>query len=106
MIGQLVKYLEKGQFAEAAKLFSEDGRFIDYCPAQIEKPSWFLYGKGYVEMFLRNRFSMGAFRIFDPVVLNETMADYYAGYDEIFVPALLSIEVRDGKISKAIVRPK
>ena len=57
-------------------------------------------------MFLINRFSMGAFRIFDPIVLDETTADYYAGYEEIFVPAILSIIISDGKISEAVVRPK
>ena len=106
LIQDLLDALKEKKFIEASRLFAEDGKYIDYCPSQVKKDDWFLYGAGHIEMFLRNRFVMGMFEIFDPIVTDESTGDFYAAYEGVWVPALITIETEDGKIKKAGVRPK
>lgn len=106
MIKALTTALLEKQFLQAAELFDEDGVYIDYCPMLVGGKNWFLYGKGHIEMFLRNRLGFGSFSIFDPIAEDETNANYYACYDGVYVPVRMSIELRDGKITRAVVRPK
>lgn len=106
MIKKLTDALLNKDFAGAAELFAEDGKYTDYCASLAGADNWFLYGKGTIEMFLRNKLCMGSFRIFDPQIIDETHASFYAGYSEIFEPAIMEITVEDGKIKKASVRPE
>ena len=107
MIKTLCEALEKRDFIAVAECFGEDGKYIDYCPAQVKMDDWFLYGKGHVEMWFRNRFTMGSFSAFDPRPEDDTHATWFACYNGVYVPALLTVEyAADGKIAKAVVRPE
>jgi hypothetical protein len=107
MIGKVMKALTEKDFAAFASCFSEDGKYIDYCPSLNGKNNYFLYGSASIEMFMRNRFSFGQLIIAEPEIEDENSATYFGAYEGPYQYAELEIEEYDeaGLIKKAVAHP-
>ncbi len=107
MIEKALDALAAKNWTAFAACFSEDGRYIDYCPSCNGGDNYFVYGSAAIEMFFRNRFTFDHLDVFDPVIEHARRGNYFAAYDGPYLHARFEIEAfaDDGLIKYAVVRP-
>lgn len=96
-----------------AACFTEECRFVDYCPSMGERANSFLHGRNAIEMFFHNRFVFGGFTMLDPRIVNERTVNFYADYNGTKIHALAQIEncndiscsLDDSVIRELVIRP-
>lgn len=107
MIEKALKALAEKDYKTFAACFSEDCKYLDYCPSCNGKDNYFVYGSACIEMFFRNRFTFEHLIVSDPVVEDEKTASFFGAYEGPYIFARFRIEEFDasGLIKKAVVHP-
>ncbi len=107
MLEKVLKALESRDYKALAACFSEDGKYLDYCPACNGKDNYFVYGSVAIEMFFRNRFTFDLLTVSDPVVEGDGTASFFGAYEGPYLFGRFVIEETDasGLIKKAVVHP-
>ena len=107
MIEKLLETMKAKDYKAMAELFDINGSYTDYCPMHLGLTNFDIKGKGGIEMLMRNRFGLGGYEIFDPIVLDEKTGNFFGCYEGMYISCVLTIEsVRDGRINRAVVRPR
>jgi len=99
--------LERADYRGFAACFSENGKYLDYCPSSNGKDNWFCYGAAGIEMFFHNRFQLGHLSVASVRIEDEGRASFFGAYDGPYVYAMFEIQEigEDGRIGKAVVHP-
>ncbi len=107
MINKYIEAMSNGDFEALAALFADKCRYFDYCPLSLKKNNYHLFGRSGIEMFFRNRFTFRQLSISDPVVENETTANFFANYggNYQFVRATIDRVDEEGLIVELTVTP-
>jgi|GEM_PF-2667104 len=105
MIENVINAMAAKDYAALAACFSEDCKFIDYCPPHDGGTDSYVYGRENVELFYRSRWVAGVPKIAEPVIENKDRATVFISYGGQYLYARISIEEYggDGLIKKAIV---
>ncbi len=107
LIKQYVDAMVNRDSVALSKLFSSTAIFVDYCPKDAGLPQFYAYGPEGIDMFFRNRFVFRKFEVFDPIIVSDTQAYYYAVYGGYHMRAIATIQdfSDEGEIKRMIVRP-
>ena len=113
VINDFVAALQAKDHRALAACFTEECRFVDYCPSLVKGQNTFLYGRNAIEMFFHNKFTFGGFSMQDPRITNERTVNFYANYQGAIIHALAQIEnctdgscsLDDSLIQELVIRP-
>lgn len=113
VINDFVAAMQAKDHRALAACFTEECRFVDYCPSLVKGQNTFLHGRNAIEMFFHNKFTFGGFSMQDPRITNERTVNFYANYQGAIIHALAQIEnctdgscsLDDSLIQELVIRP-
>lgn len=107
MIEKYVAAMQAQDYKALAACFAPKCRYFDYCPIGANRDNYHVYGKTAIEMFFHNKFTFRIISISDPVIENDTTANFLVAYGGTYLHARATIELAtdDGLIQELTVRP-
>lgn len=107
MIEKYVAAMQAQDYKALAECFAPKCRYFDYCPIGANRDNYHVYGKTAIEMFFHNKFTFRIISISDPVIENDTTANFLVAYGGTYLHARATIELatEDGLIQELTVRP-
>ncbi len=107
MIEKYIEAMQSRDYMQLAACFAPKCRYFDYCPIGANKDNYHVYGRPAIEMFFHNKFMFEGLTISDPVIENDTTANFLVSYSGNYFCAQAAIESvsEDGLIQELTVRP-
>lgn len=107
MIEKYIAAMQAQDYKALAECFAPKCRYFDYCPIGVNRDNYHVYGKTAIEMFFHNKFTFRIISISDPVIENDTTANFLVAYGGTYLHARATIELatEDGLIQELTVRP-
>lgn len=108
MIKQFIDAMTAKDYTALSQCFCDQSRMFDYCPSVRSLPNYFVYGARAIDMFYHNKFFLGGFAVYDPEIVDERTANFYASYGGGILHAVATIEAYDkktGLIKELVIRP-
>ena len=100
MIKNFIDAMAAKDYAALSQCFCDQSRMFDYCPS--------VRGARAIDMFYHNKFFLGGFAVYDPEIVDERTANFYASYGGGILHAVATIEAYDkktGLIKELVIRP-
>lgn len=107
-IERYIQSLLKCDSKSLADTFAPEGILCDYCPSNIGKQEYHIYGREAVDMFFKNKFTFRKYIISEVEIMNNNQAKFIASIDGYKMMAIATLrKINDnGLIELITVRPK
>jgi hypothetical protein len=107
LIERYIDAMQNCDWVALSQCFEVKSRLFDFCPIGYQMANYHVYGREGIEMFFNNKFFFRRILISDPVIQDDSTANYLVAYEGQYLHVQAKIEKlgKEGLIQEMTIRP-